>query len=70
MDDSENEDVDVGSSELPVGAVDGKPVFLLLWAQVDSERLDEIAAPEKAILRGADFYRAKDSTEGWSYQRL
>ena len=26
--------------------------------------------PEKAILRGADFYRAKGYTEGWINQRL
>ena len=39
-------------------------------AQVGSERLDEIADPEKAILRGADFYRAKGYTENWINQRL
>lgn len=33
--------------------------FKMWLAQVGSERLDEIADPEKAILRGADFYRAK-----------
>ena len=44
---------------------------LKLWlAQVGSERLDEIADPEKAILRGADFYRAKGYTENWINQRL
>ena len=32
--------------------------------------MDEIADPEKAILRGADFYRAKGYTEGWINQRL
>lgn len=31
--------------------------FKLWLAQVGSERLDEIADPEKAIMRGADFYR-------------
>ena len=42
-----------------------------MWlAQVGSDRLDEIAGPEKAILRGADFYRAKGYTEGWINQRL
>ena len=42
-----------------------------MWlAQVGSERLDEIADPEKAILRGAEFYRAKGYTEGWINQRL
>ena len=38
--------------------------FKMWLAQVGSERLDEIADPEKAILRGADFYRAKGYTEG------
>ena len=32
--------------------------------------MDEIADPEKAILRGAEFYRAKGYTEGWINQRL
>ena len=44
--------------------------FKMWLAQVGSERLDEIADPEKAILRGADFYRAKGYTEGWISQRL
>jgi prophage antirepressor-like protein len=44
--------------------------FKVWLAQVGSERLDEIADPEKAILRGADFYRAKGYTEGWINQRL
>ena len=44
--------------------------FKLWLAQVGSERLDEIADPEKAILRGAEFYRAKGYTEGWINQRL
>ena len=44
--------------------------FKMWLAQVGSERLDEIADPEKAILRGAEFYRAKDYTEGWINQRL
>ena len=34
-------------------------------AQVGAERLDEIADPERAIIRGADFYRAKGYSEGW-----
>lgn len=38
--------------------------FKMWLTQVGSERLDEIADPEKAILRGADFYRAKGYTEG------
>ena len=44
--------------------------FKMWLAQVGGERLDEIADPEKAILRGADFYRAKGYTEGWINQRL
>lgn len=44
--------------------------FKMWLAEVGSERLDEIADPEKAILRGADFYRAKGYTEGWINQRL
>ena len=44
---------------------------LKMWlAQVGSERLDEIVDPEKAILRGADFYRAKGYTDQWINQRL
>ena len=44
--------------------------FKMWMAQVAAERLDEIADPEKAILRGADYYRAKGYTEGWINQRL
>lgn len=44
--------------------------FKMWLARVGSERLDEIADPEKAILRGADYYRAKGYTEGWINQRL
>jgi len=44
--------------------------FKMWLAQVGSERLDEIADPEKAIRRGADFYRAKGYSEGWINQRL
>lgn len=44
--------------------------FKMWLAQVGSERLDEIADPEKAIMRGAEFYRAKGYTEGWINQRL
>lgn len=39
-------------------------------ARVGSERLDEIADPEKAIMRGAEYYRAKGYTDGWINQRL
>lgn len=44
--------------------------FKVWLAQVGSERLDEIADPEKAILRGADYYRAKGYSEGWINQGL
>ena len=44
--------------------------FKVWLAQVGAERLDEITDPEKAIMRGADFYRAKGYTEGWINQRL
>ena len=44
--------------------------FKVWLAKVGSERLDEIADPEKAIMRGADYYRAKGYTEGWINQRL
>jgi len=44
--------------------------FKMWLAQVGTDRLDEIADPEKAIIRGADFYRAKGYTEGWINQRL
>ena len=33
--------------------------FKMWLAKVGSERLDEIADPEKAIMRAADFYRSK-----------
>lgn len=36
--------------------------FKMWLAEVGSDRLDEIADPEKAIIRGADFYRAKGYT--------
>ena len=44
--------------------------FKVWLAQVGADRLDEIADPEKAIIRGADFYRAKGYTEAWINQRL
>ena len=44
--------------------------FKVWLAQVGADRLDEIADPEKAIILGADFYRAKGYTEGWINQRL
>ena len=39
-------------------------------AQVASERLDESQDPDLAILRGADYYRAKGYSEGWINQQL
>ena len=39
-------------------------------ANVASERIDEIQDPELAILRGADYYRAKGYSESWINQRL
>lgn len=44
--------------------------FKMWLAKVGGERFDEIADPEKAILRGADYYRAKGYTDGWINQRL
>ena len=44
---------------------------LKMWlAQVGSDRLDEIADPEKAIMRAADYYRAKGYSDQWINQRL
>ena len=39
-------------------------------AEVGNERVEEIIDPEKAILRGAAYYRSKGYTEGWINQRL
>ncbi len=39
-------------------------------AQVGSERLDEIADPELAILRAGEYYRNKGYTNAWINQRL
>lgn len=44
--------------------------FKQWMAHVASERIDEIQDPELAILRGADYYRAKGYSEGWIHQRL
>jgi prophage antirepressor-like protein len=44
--------------------------FKVWLSNVGAERLDEIADPEKAILRGADYYRSKGYTDGWINQRL
>lgn len=44
---------------------------LKMWlAQVGSDRLDEIADPEKAIMRATDYYRAKGYSDQWINQRL
>lgn len=44
--------------------------FKMWLANVGSERLGEIADPEKAIVRGQDYYRAKGYTDGWIKQRM
>ncbi len=44
--------------------------FKMWLAQVGSERLDEIADPQKAIDRGIDFYRKKGYPEDWITQRM
>jgi len=41
--------------------------FKQWMARVASERIDEIQDPELAILRGADYYRAKGYSEGWLF---
>ncbi len=44
--------------------------FKMWLAQVGSERIDEMIDPEKAIVRGVGYYRAKGYTEGWISQRM
>lgn len=44
--------------------------FKMWLAQVGSERLDEIAAPEKAIERAVEYYRKKGYSEAWIKQRM
>jgi len=44
--------------------------FKLWLAQIGSERLDEIADPEKAILRGQEYYRRKGYSEKWIKERM
>ena len=44
--------------------------FKMWLAQVGSERLDEIADPEKAMQRGVDFYRQKGYPAEWITQRM
>lgn len=44
--------------------------FKMWLAKVGSERLDEIADPEKAFERGIEYYRNKGYQEEWIQQRL
>ena len=44
--------------------------FKMWLAQMGSERLDEIADPEKAILRAQSYYRAKGYSEKWIQERM
>ena len=44
--------------------------FKLWLAQVGAERLDEIADPEKAILRAQSYYRRKGYSEKWIKERM
>lgn len=44
--------------------------FKMWLAQVGSERLDEIADPQKAFDRGIEYYRNKGYSEEWIQQRL
>ena len=44
--------------------------FKMWLAQVGNDRLEEYADPEKAITRGAEYYRSKGYNEGWIKQRL
>lgn len=44
--------------------------FKMWLAQVGSERLDEIADPQKAIDRAIEYYRKKGYSEAWIQQRL
>jgi len=73
--DSKMRDTDVFDTKGILRAIQSIPSkkaepFKMWMAKVASERLDEIADPEKAIMRGADYYRAKGYTEGWINQRL
>lgn len=44
--------------------------FKTWLAQVGSDRLDEIADPEKAIIRAQAYYRRKGYTEEWIKERM
>lgn len=73
--DGKNYSTDVANSEHLLRIIQSIPSpkaepFKRWLAQVGAERLDEIADPEKAILRGADFYRQKGYSEEWINQRM
>ncbi len=44
--------------------------FKMWLARIGSERLEEIADPEKAFERAVDIYRQKGYSEGWINQRM
>lgn len=44
--------------------------FKLWLAQVGTERLEEMANPEKALDRGMEYYRRKGYTDAWIKERL
>ena len=44
--------------------------FKLWLAQVGADRLDEIADPEKAIVRAQSYYRRKGYSEEWIKERM
>jgi len=44
--------------------------FKVWLAQTGYERMEEIADPEKAILRGTEYYRKKGYTEEWIRKRM
>lgn len=44
--------------------------FKIWLANVGSERLDEIADPEKAMLRATNYYKEKGYTDSWINHRL
>ena len=44
--------------------------FKVWLAQVGSDRLDEIADPEKAVIRAQNYYRRKGYSEEWIKERM
>lgn len=73
--DGKMRDTDVASTPNLLRLIQSIPspkaeLFKVWLAEVGSERLDEIADPEKAIQRAAETYRAKGYTDGWINQRL